>query len=54
MKRPNKEGGIGFFNQGIVTGGVVLVATVASCAGGLVYCLVNYSWALPWTRLGLF
>ncbi|SPO01439.1 uncharacterized protein DNG_04112 [Cephalotrichum gorgonifer] len=53
MKRPDNIGGIGFFNQGILTGGVLLLATVISCSGGVIYCASRW-WSLGGPRLGWF
>lgn len=39
MVRPKKGGDIGFFNQGIVTGGVLVLSTVLSGTGFLCYYL---------------
>ena len=54
MKRPNRGSGIGFFNQGVLTGGMVLLAAVVSSAGGVAYCFYKFAWPLAWTRLNLF
>lgn len=37
MVRPKKGGDIGFFNQGIVTGGILVLSTAVSCTGLLCY-----------------
>ena len=49
-----KASGIGFFEQGIMTRGVVLLATVVSCTGGVCYYIVAYAWPLAWPRLRFF
>ncbi|KAM0521589.1 hypothetical protein ACHAPW_005991 [Verticillium nonalfalfae] len=41
MHRVKKGGDIGFFNQGIVTGGIIVLSTAISCAGLLCYYLVK-------------
>lgn len=43
--RPKKGGDIGFFNQGIVTGGVVVLSTVLSGTGFLCYYLFRVAQA---------
>ena len=54
MKRPNRGGGIGFFNQGVVTGGVLLATAVISSAGGVAYCIYKFSWPVAWLRGNIF
>lgn len=41
MNRVKKGGDIGFFNQGIVTGGIIVLSTAISCTGLLCYYLVK-------------
>ncbi|EEY16508.1 conserved hypothetical protein [Verticillium alfalfae VaMs.102] len=41
MHRVKKGGDIGFFNQGIVTGGIIVLSTAISCTGLLCYYLVK-------------
>lgn len=43
MVRPQKGGDIGFFNQGIVTGGILVLSTALSCTGLLCYYLVRFA-----------
>lgn len=42
-KRLKKGGDIGFFSQGIVTGGIVVLSTGVTCAGALCYYAVKFA-----------
>ncbi|CAI4214086.1 unnamed protein product [Parascedosporium putredinis] len=48
MKRPERQNGIGFFHQGIVTGGILVLSAIISTTGGLAYCGFKYLW--PFVR----
>jgi len=51
MKRAERANGIGFFQQGVVTGGIVFLTAIVSATGGLCYCLVKYAWPVAWRTL---
>jgi hypothetical protein len=40
-KRLKKGGDVGFFSQGVITGGVIFLATVVTCTGALCYYAVK-------------
>lgn len=42
-KRLKKGGDVGFFNQGVITGGVIFLATVVTCTGALCYYAVKFT-----------